>query len=322
MKILLTGCNGFIGFSLAKKLLENKENYIVGVDNLSNYYSVKLKKERLLILDKFKNFTYIKEDLSKLKNVNKIFSSNKFEIIIHFAAQPGVRRSFDYPSEYYESNVSSFFNIIECSKKFSVKKIFFASSSSVYGDTKKFPVKEDFDRNPKNFYAQTKCINEDMAKLYSDLYNIKMVALRFFTVYGPYGRPDMLMWKLCQNILSKSEINIHNFGNHERDFTYIDDVVNMLIEILKIKKMSNYELFNICSNKPIKLIKIIKIFLNYGKINDLKYKDFQRGDVIKTHGSNIRLLKKIKKIRLTSIEQGIKNTFNWFKQSNYNNKSK
>ena len=132
----------------------------------------------------------------------------------------------------------------------------------------------------------------------------------------------MLIWKLCQNILSKSEINIHNFGKHERDFTYIDDAVNMLVKILKIKKMNNFELFNICSNKPIKLIDIIKIFLNYGKINNLKYKDFQRGDVIKTHGSNTKLLKKIKKIRLTSIEQGIKNTFNWFKQSNYNNNGK
>ena len=316
MKILLTGCNGFIGFSLARTLLKNKKNYIVGIDNQSNYYSKKLKQDRLIILKKFKNFTYIKKDLSKPKGIDLIFSKFKFSSVIHLAAQPGVRRSFNFPNEYFDANITSFFNILESSKKFGVKKIFFASSSSIYGDTKKFPIKESFERNPKNFYAQTKCINEDMAKLYSKLYNIKIVAFRFYTVYGPYGRPDMLMWKLCENILSNIKINIHNFGNHERDFTYIDDVIQMIIGILKVKKLTNYETFNICSNKPVKLKKIMHIFSRHGKIKNLKYKNFQRGDVIKTHGSNSKLFQKIQKPTLTSIEQGIDNTLNWFK--NYN----
>ena len=317
MKILITGCAGFIGFNIAKKILGNKKNIVYGIDSVSNYYSVNLKKQRLSILKKFKNFNYKRKDLSKLKNVEDIFYRNKFDLVLHLAAQPGVRRSFNHPNEYYDANVSSFFNILECSRKSGIKKIFFASSSSVYGDSKKFPITEKFKRTPKNFYALTKCINEDMAKFYSDLYKIKIIGLRFFTLYGPFGRPDMLVWKLCENILFKKNLKINNYGKHERDFTYIDDAVNMVLNIIKLKNDKNFDIFNICSNNPIKLKYVINLFVKLGKNNllkDFQYQEFQNGDVIKTHGSNLKLLNKISNFKFTSIENGVHQTFDWFKK--------
>ena len=317
MKILTTGCAGFIGFNIAKKILSNKKNLVYGVDSISSYYSIDLKKQRLSILRRFKNFDYIKKDLSKSKNVEDIFVRNKFDMVLHLAAQPGVRRSFNYPNEYYDANVSSFFNILESSRKLKIKKIFFASSSSVYGDSKKFPITEKFNREPKNFYALTKCMNEDMAKFYSEVYKIKIVGFRFFTIYGPYGRPDMLIWKLCENILFKKNLKINNYGKHERDFTYIDDAVKMVLNIIKLKNNNNFEVFNICSNNPIKLKYIIELFIQLGKNNILKnfkYQNFQNGDVIKTHGSNLKLLKKIRNFKFTSINDGISQTFHWFKK--------
>jgi UDP-glucuronate 4-epimerase len=319
MKILITGCAGFIGFSIAKKILINKSNIVYGVDSLSNYYSTKVKKQRLSILKNFKNFYFKKKDLSKIKDVNEIFYKCKFDIVLHLAAQPGVRRSFDYPNEYYDSNVSSFFNILENSRKSKIKKILFASSSSVYGDSKKFPIIEKFNRKPKNFYALTKCINEDMAKFYSEVYNMKIIGLRFFTLYGPFGRPDMLVWKLCENILFKKNFNINNYGKHERDFTYIDDAIKMILNIIKFKDNEKFNVFNICSNNPVKLKYVINLFVRLGKnklLKNFKYQKFQNGDVIKTHGSNLKVLKNITNFKFTSIESGVKQTFNWFKQYN------
>ncbi|MFL2886635.1 MAG: NAD-dependent epimerase/dehydratase family protein [Candidatus Pelagibacter sp.] len=317
MNFLITGCAGFIGYSITKKILENKNNNVIGIDRLTNYYSIKLKKKRLSILKKYKNFKFLNKDISKKKNTEYIFKNHNFDQVMHFAAQPGVRRSISHPHEYYDSNISSFFNLLELSKIYKIKKILFASSSSVYGDNKKFPLRESFDRKPKNFYALTKCINEDMANFYSKLYNIKIIGLRFFTVYGPYGRPDMLIWKMCENVLLKKKLKINNFGKHERDFTYIDDVVKMVIEVSKIKNLNNFEIFNVCSNKPSKLKYILKIFkkINNNKsFKNLKFQKFQAGDVIKTHGSNLKLLRKINSFETIKISDGIFKTFDWFKK--------
>ena len=317
MNFLITGCAGFIGYSVAKKILENKNNNVIGVDKLTNYYSIKLKKKRLSILKKFKNFKFLNKDISSKKNTKYIFKNYNLDQVLHFAAQPGVRRSISHPHEYYDSNVSSFFNLLELSKAYNIKKIIFASSSSVYGDNKKFPLKESFDRKPKNFYALTKCINEDMANFYSKLYNIKVIGLRFFTVYGPYGRPDMLIWKMCENILFKKNLKINNFGKHERDFTYIDDVVKMVIKVSKIRNLKNFEIFNVCSNNPSKLKYILEIFkkINNNKsFKNLKFQKFQTGDVIKTHGSNLKLLRKINSFKTIKISDGIFKTFEWFKK--------
>ena len=317
MNFLITGCAGFIGYSVAKKILENKNNNVIGIDKLTNYYSIKLKKKRLSILKKFKNFKFLNKDISSKKNTKYIFKNYNLDQVLHFAAQPGVRRSISHPHEYYDSNVSSFFNLLELSKAYNIKKIIFASSSSVYGDNKKFPLKESFDRKPKNFYALTKCINEDMANFYSKLYNIKVIGLRFFTVYGPYGRPDMLIWKMCENILFKKNLKINNFGKHERDFTYIDDVVKMVIKVSKIRNLKNFEIFNVCSNNPSKLKYILEIFkkINNNKsFKNLKFQKFQKGDVIKTHGSNLKLLRKINSFKTIKISDGIFKTFEWFKK--------
>ena len=317
MKFLITGCAGFIGFSIAQKILQKKGNFVIGTDILSKYYSVTLKRNRLKILNKNKNFKFKKCDLSEKKDTNKIFNSEKFDVVIHLAAQPGVRRSVKFPYEYYSSNVSSFFNILEYSKKYKIKKILFASSSSVYGDNKTFPIKEDFKRNPKNFYALTKCINEDMGKFYSEKYNMSIIGLRFFTVYGPYGRPDMLIWKLCENILQNKVLSINNYGNHERDFTFIDDATEMISKLVKLNKPKLFDIYNICSNNPVKLKHILKIFDKYrnNKIKkNLKFQEFQTGDVIKTHGSNKKIINQIKFTKKTTIEKGILKTIKWFKE--------
>ncbi len=318
MKFLITGCAGFIGFSLARELLKNKDNNIVGVDAISDYYPISLKKKRLSILKKKNNFKFFKKDLSKMNNVKSIFTKCKFDTIIHLAAQPGVRRSIKFPQEYYDANISSFFNILECARKIKLNKIIFASSSSVYGDNKSFPLTESFERNPKNFYALSKCINEDMAKYYSRNFKMKIIGLRFFTVYGPFGRPDMLIWKICENIQNNKILKINNFGKHERDFTYIDDVVSMVKKILIKKNLNKFEIFNICSNNPTKLSKILKIFAKERKDKKnkfVRYQKFQTGDVIKTHGSNLKILKMIKEYKKTNIEEGIFKTFKWFKKN-------
>ncbi len=316
MKILVTGCAGFIGFNVAKSLLDKKHT-VVGIDSLNNYYPNKIKILRAKILKKYKNFIFIKSDISDKRKLDNIFKKYKFRDVFHFAAQPGVRRSVKYPKEYFDANITTFFNILECSKNYKINKILFASSSSVYGDNSNFPLKENSTRKPKNFYALSKCINEDMAKFYSKISRIKFIALRFFTIYGPYGRPDMLIWKMCENSIQNTKVKINNYGNHERDFTYIDDAIKMIMKIYKTK-FKDYEIFNICSNNPVQLDKIMKIFDQY-KINKKKkniyFQKFQSGDVLKTHGSNLKLKKIIKNLKITNIKNGIKNTVNWYKNS-------
>ena len=319
MKILVTGCAGFIGFNVAKSLLD-KNYVVVGIDSLTNYYPVKIKILRAKILKKYKNFIFIKSDLVNKKKLDLIFKKHKFKNVFHFAAQPGVRRSVKYPQEYFDSNITTFFNILECSKNYNIKKILFASSSSVYGDNSNFPLKESSFRKPKNFYALTKCINEDMAKFYSKISKIKFVALRFFTVYGPYGRPDMFIWKMCENSIHNTKVKINNFGNHERDFTYIDDAIRMIMRIYKTKKFKDYEIYNICSNNPVQLDKILEIFDQF-KINkktkNIYFQKFQSGDVLKTHGSNLKLKNIINNLKITDIKTGIKNTVTWYKNSHF-----
>jgi len=321
MKFLITGCAGFIGFSITKRLLRKNTNEIIGVDIISDYYSTDLKKKRLSILKKNKNFKFIKQDLTKNKKIETIFKKSNFDIVIHLAAQPGVRQSMKYPRKYYDSNITAFFNVLELSRKFKIRKILFASSSSVYGDNKSFPLIESFKRRPKNFYALTKCINEDMAEYYSKSYGMNIIGLRFFTVYGPYGRPDMLIWKLCENVFNNKKLKINNFGHHERDFTFIDDVVTMIEKIIKQHELTLFEIYNVCSNRPSKLKSILNNFDKFRKDKlqkNIQFQEFQSGDVIKTHGSHNKLKKKINSFFITDIKKGILKTIKWFKK-NYSN---
>ena len=222
-KYLITGSAGFIGFHLSKKLLLDG-SIVTGIDNLNNYYDQNLKKDRNKILKKHKNY----------KKLESVFKKNKFECIINLAAQAGVRYSLINPKSYIDNNIVGFFNVIDLAKKYKVKKIIYASTSSIYGIQNKFPIKENFDtNNPIQLYAATKKSNEVIAASYSKLYNINTIGLRFFTVYGPWGRPDMALFKFTKNILKGKPIDVFNKGKHSRDFTFVDDIVDGIIKIIK-----------------------------------------------------------------------------------------
>tara|TARA_B100000965_G_C19571812_1_gene749489 strand:- start:776 stop:1729 length:954 start_codon:yes stop_codon:yes gene_type:complete len=308
-KIIITGSSGFIGYHVSKKLLEKKYS-VIGIDNHNNYYNPKIKLLRLKELKKNKNFKFCRFDIKNKNKFNQILNKTKPYIIIHLAAQAGVRYSFKEPQKYIDSNITGFTNILEGMKKFSLKKLIYASSSSVYGDCKKFPFNENLELNPLNFYGQTKLINEKIANIYEKNYGIKAIGLRFFTVYGPHGRPDMLIPKIINKIKNNKTLELYNNGNHFRDFTYVEDVSNIIYTITKkINYNFHQRLFNICSGKEINIKKIIKIIeINLNKKIKITNKPFQRGDMKKTHGNNL-LLKKVYKItKFVKFEDGIKKT--------------
>ena len=317
-KILITGHLGFIGFHLAKRLIREGHT-IMGVDSLNNYYSQKLKKDRGKVLDGI-NGNYISkiEDISN-KEIIKTLKQFKPDIIVNLAAQAGVRHSLTNPEDYVSNNISSFLNIIKYAKDYGIEKIVYASTSSVYGGNTDFPFSEN-DRvdDPLQFYAVTKRTNELMANAYNDLYKINFIGLRFFTVYGPWGRPDMSIHKFTNLIINNKPIDVFNYGKHSRDFTYIDDVVEgiSLVSLKKNKYFSNNysEIFNIGGDHPITLNTLIKeIEKNLGKKAKKNLMPLQMGDVKKTV-SNIKKMKKHYGFSpKTSINEGIKNFVDWYK---------
>jgi UDP-glucuronate 4-epimerase len=314
MKILITGCAGFIGYHIAEKILTDfKKCKVYGIDNFNNYYSPELKNKRIINLKKYKKFNLKKIDISKKEIVKKIFNRNKFDIVIHMAAQAGIRYSLVNPKSYFESNVIGFFNILELSNQNKVKKFIFASSSSVYGDQKKYPFKEDFNLHPNNLYSLTKKINEECAKDLSELTNMKIIGLRFFTIYGKFGRPDMFIYKFLKSSLSNLKFKLNNYGNHKRDFTHIDDVTNIIKDLIQKKITKKYQIFNICSNKPINL----KLLINkINKITKIKNKTFKvkrnHADVLITHGDNSKIKKYLKIYKFRNIFNEIKEVINWY----------
>ena len=316
MKILITGTAGFIGFHLSKKLLKDK-NTVFGFDNLNNYYDVDIKKDRIKDLKKYKNFNFAKIDLSQKDKINKIIKDNNIKFIIHLAAQAGVRYSIENPSSYFKSNLEGFFNILEISKENKIKHLIFASTSSVYGNNSKFPLTENMNTDkPLSFYAATKKSNEIMAYSYSNIYRIPTTALRFFTVYGPFGRPDMSLFKFTKSILNNQKINLFNSGNHTRDFTYVDDIVDGIFGIINkpSKESIPYNCFNIGGGKPNKLKLFLKnIENNLNKKAKIKNLPLQLGDVKKTHSSINKLYKYSSYQPKTNIKKGIKNFINWYK---------
>ena len=317
-KIIITGCCGFIGFSLAIKLLSNKETHVIGIDTVNNYYDVKLKKKRLKLLSEKKNFQFHQIDIKNYNLIRNIFNKNKIDTIYNFAAQAGVQYSIKNPKKYMDSNCLGFFNILELSRLNNIKTIFYASSSSVYGDSKKFPVKENSDLNPKNFYGFSKKSNEEMANIFSNYYDMKVIGLRFFTVFGPWGRPDLVINKLIESFYKNKVFYLNNFGRHMRDFTYIDDVVNIIIKLTKYKKFLNKnDIFNICGSKPVSLLYLVKLFKeNVGKSKIIK-RSFQKGDILISHGANKKLIKVLGKIQFTKFKDGFIRTLTWYKK--YNN---
>ena len=318
MKILITGCAGFIGFHLSKYLLTKKKLIIYGIDNLNNYYDLELKKNRLSLLKKNKNkFHFYKIDIRDKKKLLSIFSKNKFDVVINLAAQAGVRYSIDDPNSYLENNIIGFFNILDCIRKKKVRHLLFASTSSVYGNNMNFPLKESSNTDhPLSFYAATKKSNEVMAYSFSNIYKIPCTCLRFFTVYGPYGRPDMSLFKFTDLISKNKQIQLFNKGNHYRDFTYIDDVVISIYKLInKIPKQKiPYDVFNIGSSNP----KHLRTFLsliedNLNKKAKIKSLPMQLGDVFKTHASSYNLYQKIRYKPKMSLKLGIKKFVKWYK---------
>jgi len=317
MKFLVTGSAGFIGYHIARMILENfKKSSVIGIDNFNNYYSVKLKKERIKILKNFKKFKFIKIDICNLEKVSNLFKKNKFEIVIHMAAQPGVRYSMINPKVYFSSNIEGFLNIIENCNLLKVKKFLFASSSSVYGDQKKYPLKENYNLNPNNIYSYTKKNNEDVAEDISGISKMKIVALRFFTIYGDYARPDMFIYKYLYSLNKKKTFYINNYGNHKRDFTHIDDVKSIIKKLILSKRLKNNQVFNICSSNPVNILKLALLIKDYlkSKIQIKKIKK-HKADVLVTYGSNVKIKKFLKIKKFKNIFKEIKKVID-----NYNNK--
>ena len=344
MKILVTGAAGFIGYHLCSKLLENN-NEVIGFDNVNEYYDQNLKLDRIKQLknkaDKSEGrFYFFRGDLVSNDDLNKVFngdfsskqffSKTKISLVVNLAAQAGVRYSIDNPSAYVDSNLVGFCNIIEKCRISGVDNFIYASSSSVYGGNKDLPFKEtDTVDNPISLYAATKKANELIAHTYSHLFNLPSIGLRFFTVYGPWGRPDMALFKFTKSIIENKPIRVFNFGNMIRDFTYIDDVIQSLLLLIKksylnessksnenkklADKNNNYKIFNIGNSDPKNLEDYIRyIEKNLGKKADIIYEEIQPGDVKSTYASTESLEKWIHYKPSTSIEEGINKFIKWY----------
>ena len=317
MNILITGCAGFIGFHLSDFLSKKYRNSkIIGFDNINNFYSPFLKKMRIKELKKNKNFFFKKIDLENKKKIENVFKKNKIKIVVHLAAQAGVRDSLKMPNSYYKSNFIGFVNIINISEANKVKKFIYASSSSVYGDKKKFPLKENIDISPKNIYSATKKINEDIANDMSKISNMKMIGLRFFTVYGIFGRPDMFIFKFLNSIFNNKKFYLYNRGNHLRDYTHIDDVVNIIVNLIKKRIAKKFQIFNICSNNPIELNKLVKFISNFVNIKPKLIKKKRNSiEVLKTHGDNKKILSFLKIKLKKNIFFELPKIITWYKKN-------
>ena len=313
MNILVTGAAGFIGFHTCLSL--QKKHKVYGLDNLNNYYDVNLKKSRLKLLKKNKNFKFLKTDIEN-KNLYNKFKSIKLDLIINLAAQAGVRHSLKDPFSYINSNILGQTNLLEFAVKLNVKKFIYASSSSVYGGNKKMPfsVKHRVDK-PISLYAASKKSSELLAECYSHLFKIKCIGLRFFTVYGPWGRPDMATFIFTKKIIENKKINIFNYGNMRRDFTYIDDIVEGIKGAVKLKGDYKHKIYNLGNNKPENLKKFISIIEKKLKIKAKRnLLPIQPGDVARTSANIDESKRELNFYPKTSIDEGIPRFVEWYKQ--------
>lgn len=315
-RVMVTGAAGFIGAALSLELVQ-RGYQVYGIDNLNDYYDVQLKKDRLSRLKGINNFQFEKLDIAEKESLFSNFKKFKPEIVINLAAQAGVRYSIQNPDSYTRSNLVGFANILECCRYSDVEHLIFASSSSVYGKNKKIPFSEgdNVDR-PVSYYAATKKSNELMAAAYSELYKLRTTGLRFFTVYGPWGRPDMAPWLFTQAILNGKPIKVFNYGKMQRDFTYIDDIVTGVIGLIEVKHSQRelFNIYNIGNNEPEELGYFIEILEKECGIKATKeYLPMQMGDVPVTYADISRLHKLTGFKPQTSLEEGLKKFVAWFK---------
>ncbi|MCR4289582.1 MAG: NAD-dependent epimerase [Candidatus Scalindua sp.] len=331
MKILVTGAAGFIGFNLSRRLLERGNN-VVGLDNLNDYYDVNLKLDRLKQLERREGFRSVRMDLEERDAIAKLFSGERFDVVVNLAAQAGVRYSLENPYAYIESNIVGFVNILEGCRHNNVKHLVYASSSSVYGANTKMPfsVHHNVD-HPVSLYAATKKANELMAHTYSSLYNIPTTGLRFFTVYGPWGRPDMALFLFTKAMLEDRPIDVFNHGKMRRDFTYIDDIVEGVVRVIdKIPESDSnwngnspdsatsyapYKLYNIGNNNPVELMRFIEVLEDcLGMKAKKNMMSIQPGDVPATYADVDDLIKDVGFKPETSIEDGVKRFVEWYRE--------
>lgn len=335
MKILVTGAAGFIGSFLCEKILLTTKDEVIGLDNLNDYYDVSLKEERLKKLSKFEKFTFIKGDISNKELVDSLFEKYHFDIVVNLAAQAGVRYSIDHPDVYISSNIIGFYNILEACRYHMPQHLVYASSSSVYGGNTKVPFSTD-DKvdNPVSLYAATKKSNELLAHAYSKLYNIPTTGLRFFTVYGPMGRPDMAYFSFTNKLIKGETIEIFNYGNCKRDFTYVDDIVNGIIKVMNkapIKKdgedglpIPPYKIYNIGNNNPENLLDFVQILSeelvragvlpkDYDFASHKKLVPMQKGDVPITYADTSDLERDFGYKPSTSLREGLRKFAEWYK---------
>jgi UDP-glucuronate 4-epimerase len=330
MNVLVTGAAGFIGAALAQRLLERGDT-VIGVDNLSDYYDVSLKETRLARVGKHSNFTFSKLDIADREGVEKLFRKNQFDTVVHLAAQAGVRYSIDNPHAYIDANLVGFGNVLEGCRHADVKHLVFASSSSVYGANTKLPFSEhDNVDHPVSLYAASKKANELMAHCYAHLYALPSTGLRFFTVYGPWGRPDMALFKFTKGILEETPISVFNQGNMIRDFTYIDDLIEGVIRVMDHPAQSNpswsgatpdsatsyapYRIYNIGNNRPVELMTYIQVLEDcLGKKAQIEFLPMQDGDVAATCADVDNLAADVGFRPKTTVETGITHFVTWYK---------
>ena len=329
MKLLLTGAAGFIGFHTAQILLARGDE-VVGLDNLNDYYDVTLKQARLAILQKFPNFRFVKMDVADRAGMAALFAQEKFQRVIHLAAQAGVRYSIQNPLAYIDSNVVGFANILEGCRHNNVEHLVYASTSSVYGANTKMPfsVHQNVD-HPLSFYAATKKANELMAHTYAHLYQLPVTGLRFFTVYGPWGRPDMALFLFTKNILAGKPIDVFNYGNHRRDFTYVDDIAQGVVRAMDRPARGNpdwnsdapdpgtskapYRLYNIGNNQPVELMRYIEcIEKSLGRQAQKNLLPLQAGDVPDTFADVEDLVQDVGYKPATPVEEGVRRFIEWY----------
>lgn len=312
MKYLVTGAAGFIGMHTAKALLEQGHE-VIGLDNLNNYYDPALKHARLAQLAPFTNFRFIKMDLADREAIANLFATEQFQRVIHLAAQAGVRYSIENPMAYVDSNLVGTMTILEGCRHNKVEHLVYASSSSVYGNQQKVPFSEtDPVDTPISLYAATKKSNELMAHTYSHLYQLPTTGLRFFTVYGPWGRPDMAPFKFVKAISSGEPIDVYNFGNLERDFTYIDDIVEGILLLQRESSRPLYSIYNIGNNAPITLEEFISAIEDSLNLKAKKnYMPMQLGDVYKTYADTKNLESLVGFSAKTDIRSGMKKFCEW-----------